>query len=105
MPLIDIDDESHFPSRKFWDTADANFHAPADPNTSLIVRIGRAIQVIANAGGDTIELQVRVDSGAPFMVLETLTGFTEYLRQFDPRWNFLRLVRTSGGAAQAWSQE
>ena len=105
MPLIDIDDESHFPSRKFWDTADTDFHASGDANTSLIVRVGRAIQVTVNAGGDSVELQVRVDADAPWMVLETLTGFTEYLRQFDPRWNFLRLVRTSGGAASAWSQE
>lgn len=101
-----VDNVNRIPGRKLWDTTDPAFQG-GSVDISLTARASQGIEICTDDGADVFDIEVRVDAGAPWVKHTVgLTGSNAYtFREDKPakRWNFTRIVRTSGtGMAMAW---
>lgn len=99
MTIVDINTKNPIPGRKIWDTGDAAFQG-ASIDESLVARASFGIAIATDDAADVFDIEVRVDAGAPFSKrVIGLTGSLGHTFAEDDqakRWNFLRIVRTSG---------
>jgi len=104
MPNITVAVAPHFPVSLIYDPA--NSIQGANANESKISRVPRIITVENMAAGTTISIQVAVDPTSTFQEIVNLDGATnpDQFHVFDPRWNFVKLVRTGAQDIKAFAQ-
>lgn len=102
MPLVDIQEEPTFQTRRIYDPAGSKGAAlqGVDANTSVISRVPRILLFESMAGGTDAQVQGKVHVDSEWAILATITGATAAVQvhTFDPRYNFVRTVRSAGSA-------
>lgn len=106
MPVVQIDTKPHFPAHKIYDPAAPEPVQGADADHSLVARVPRIITIEAMAGGTTVAVQGKVHNDAAWETIVVLDGATAAVQSttFDPRWNFVQLVRTGAKDMVAYAQ-
>jgi len=104
MAQVTVAVEPHFPVSLIYDPA--NSVQGANSNESKISRVPRIITVEAMAAGTVISVQVSVHPDSVFQEIVSLDGANgaEQNHIFDPRWNFVKLVRTGAQNIKAYAQ-
>lgn len=104
MPNVTISDNPHFPAVLIYDPA--NSVEGINSNESITSRVPRIIVVGNMLAGTTISVQGSVHKDSTFQEITNLDGAAgaEQNYTFDPRWNFIKLVRTGGQDIVAYAQ-
>ncbi len=116
MPPIKMTSKPKFPTRKIYDTADAEFHGTtldgedivADPETSLVANAPKALTVSDIPALTTAQVEAQLHPDGPWVeVGDVLAAEAKAsLHVFDTPLNFVRVRRVSGtGAITAYVQD
>ena len=104
MAQITVATLPHFPVSLIYDPA--NSIQGANSNESVISRVPRIITVENMLAGTDRSIQGAVHESAVFQELVNLLGASAAVQNFifDPRWNFVKLVRTGAQDILAYAQ-
>jgi len=104
MAQVTLATKPYFPTSLIYDPA--NSVQGANVNESVLSRVPRIITVENMLTGTDIDVQVAVHPDATFQSIAVLSGATapEQNITFDPRWNFVKLIRTGAQNIVAYAQ-
>ncbi len=97
MPTVTVEDNNHFPAHLIYDPANT---IGVDANTSNTAAAVRIVQIDSCVAGTDFQIQGKVHKDADWVTVTTITGATDNSQSytFDPRYNFVRVVRSAGSA-------
>jgi len=104
MPNVTLATVPHFPASLIYDPA--NLVQGINANESVTSRVPRIITVENMVAGTDISVQASVHPNSAFQEITNLLGATGPVQNitFDPRWNFVKLVRTGAQNILAYAQ-
>ena len=106
MPTVNANEQEFFPAQRIYDPAAGDPIQGADANHSVIVRVPRIITVDGLPALTTLTLQAKVHFAGAWHTIVVFDGDVAAIGNhvFDPRWNFVQLVRAGSGTPIAHAQ-
>lgn len=95
-------EKPHFPAILIYDPGGTPVVQGADSDHSIVARVPRIITIENNAANTDISVQAKVHNDATWQEVALIVGADGAVQSvtFDPRWNFVQLVRGGSTGTQ-----